>query len=381
MAQPAGDSIDMKPSSPTPAFTSADTLPRKQSIFKKLYNYLKHSNEDKTVTQDKKFDVSIIGGPHYSTAVGFGIGLVAAGLFRADRTDMTIPPSNVSLFGDVASTGFYMLGVRGNTFFKSGRIRFDYRTYFLSQPGGYWGVGYDAGMYNEKSTYLRQEYDFKPDFMVRVAHNFYLGTTLDFMHVAGRDFSNIDYVPAGEDTKYTVFGGGFFAMFDSRDVITSPYRGVYLRLEQQWFPAALGSSESFNRTELYFDYYHKLWKGAVLAFDLYSQVNSENAPWTMLGEMGGPYRMRGYYQGQYRDKGVLEVQLELRQRIYGRNGMTAWIGAGNVFPTYREFKISQTLPNYGIGYRWEFKKRVNVRLDYGFGKDQRGFIFNINEAF
>lgn len=40
------------------------------------------------------------------------------------------------------------------------------------------------------------------------------------------------------------------------------------------------------------------------------------------------------------------------------------------------------LPNYGIGYRWEFKKRMNVRLDYGFGKkDQNGFLFSINEAF
>ena len=29
----------------------------------------------------------------------------------------------------------------------------------------------------------------------------------------------------------------------------------------------------------------------------------------------------------------------------------------------------------------EFKKRVNVRLDLGFGKHQTGFIFNINEAF
>ena len=30
----------------------------------------------------------------------------------------------------------------------------------------------------------------------------------------------------------------------------------------------------------------------------------------------------------------------------------------------------------------EFKKNVNVRLDYGFGKNgQSGFLFNINEAF
>ena len=44
--------------------------------------------------------------------------------------------------------------------------------------------------------------------------------------------------------------------------------------------------------------------------------------------------------------------------------------------------LDRLLPNAGIGYRWEFKKDVNVRLDYGFGKGgQSGFIFNINEAF
>ena len=44
--------------------------------------------------------------------------------------------------------------------------------------------------------------------------------------------------------------------------------------------------------------------------------------------------------------------------------------------------MDRILPNFGIGYRWEFKKDVNVRLDYGFGKNgQKGFIFNINEAF
>ena len=51
-------------------------------------------------------------------------------------------------------------------------------------------------------------------------------------------------------------------------------------------------------------------------------------------------------------------------------------------PLLQQFNWKHTLPNYGLGYRWEFKKRVNVRLDYGFGrKGQSGFMFSINEAF
>ena len=102
----------------------------------------------------------------------------------------------------------------------------------------------------------------------------------------------------------------------------------------------------------------------------------------MLAALGGSARMRGYYEGRYRDKNLIETQIELRQHIWRRNGIAVWVGAGNVFPSFSGFKWGLTLPNYGIGYRWEFKNRVNVRLDYGFGKKgQSGFLFNINEAF
>ena len=91
--------------------------------------------------------------------------------------------------------------------------------------------------------------------------------------------------------------------------------------------------------------------------------------------------MRGYYDGQYRDRNLTEIQIELRQHIYNRHGVAVWVGAGNVYKNFKTFRWSHTLPNYGIGYRWEFKNRVNVRLDYGFGKGQSGFLFQINEAF
>ena len=119
-----------------------------------------------------------------------------------------------------------------------------------------------------------------------------------------------------------------------------------------------------------------------MAYDLHAMFNYGDTPWTMLALMGGSYRMRGYYEGRYRDKQMIEAQVELRQKIYGRSGVVVWAGAGNVFPDLGRFRWNQTLPNWGLGYRWEFKKRMNVRLDYGFGKKgQGGFMFGINEAF
>ncbi|MGL5399044.1 MAG: BamA/TamA family outer membrane protein, partial [Plesiomonas shigelloides] len=39
------------------------------------------------------------------------------------------------------------------------------------------------------------------------------------------------------------------------------------------------------------------------------------------------------------------------------------------------------LPNAGVGYRFAFKPRVNIRLDWGVGRNTSGFYFQVNEAF
>lgn len=61
--------------------------------------------------------------------------------------------------------------------------------------------------------------------------------------------------------------------------------------------------------------------------------------------------------------------------------MAAWVGAGVVYPDFKHLQMRRVLPECGIGYRWEFKKRVNVRVDFGLGKHSTGFVFSINEAF
>ena len=358
--------------------SQADTT--RPGFFHRFINYFATANEDKTLS--KKFDFSIIGGPHYSSDIKLGLGIVAAGLFRADREDLSIPPSNVSLFGDITTSGFYMLGIRGNTLFKGAKYRLDYNTYFFSMPSGFWGIGYDAGLHNPAGSYKRQQSQIKVDFMYRIANNLYIGINGSFNYIRGLDFDEAgkSYLE-GEKTQYTNTGVGAFILYDSRDIITNAYRGWYFKLDQRFFPKFMGNRPAFNRTELFLNYYHPIWKDAVMAYDLHGQVQTGDVPWTMLSLLGGSSRMRGYYEGHYRDRDILEVQAELRQRIWRRIGATAWVGAGNVFHSFARFDLGQTLPNYGIGLRWEFKQRVNVRLDYGFGKKQSGFLFSINEAF
>ncbi len=135
-------------------------------------------------------------------------------------------------------------------------------------------------------------------------------------------------------------------------------------------------------TKFRFDSYQQLGEGTVLAEDFGANFNLGNPSRGMMANLGGTSSMRGYYEGRYRDKHSLEATAELRQHVWKRNGIVVWAGAGTVFAKFSELRSNRILPNVGVGYRWEFKKNVNVRLDYGFGKlGSLASLFNINEGF
>ena len=359
--------------------TKQDTLTKKKSLLTRFLDYFNDANKNK---EHKKFDFSIIGGPHYSTDTKLGIGLVAAGLYRANANDTLLPPSNVSLFGDVSTVGFYMLGIRGTHIFPQDKYRVDYTIYFYSFPCKFWGMGYDMGDDDSnKSDMKRWQARFKASFLFHLGDNLYLGPMVSYDYVIGRRIERPELLNGMDQHTWNI-GAGFSAVYDTRDVLTYPHRGFYINLSQCFRPRFMGNDYAFSTTELQVDAYQRVWKGAILAEDFRTMLNFGNPSWGMMALLGNSNSMRGYYEGRYRDKHKMEAQVELRQHVWKRNSLTTWVGAGTVFHKFSEMRSRHILPNFGIGYRWEFKKNVNVRLDYGFGKaGQTGFLFSINEAF
>ncbi|MCM1109218.1 MAG: BamA/TamA family outer membrane protein [Clostridium sp.] len=354
-----------------------DSARHRFRLVKWIGNYLNNTNK----RSDRPFDFSILAGPSYTASTSVGIGGTASGLYSWDRTDSLLPKSNVSVFLNASLTGMLSVGVKGNNFLPRQRYRFNYQLYLQNFPGKFWGVGYDNGADgSNEGDYKRIKVQFKPDFLFRVTPRLYLGMVGDIQWINSFGFDRPDLL---EGRDHTVFarGLGLNVTYDSRDFVLNAYRGNYFCLEQMFYPSGFGNKEAFSYTDLTYAAYRQVWKGGVLAMELHSLFNYGDVPWTMLAQVGVQGRMRGYYEGRYRDQNILEGQVELRQRIHGRYGMAVWVGAANVFPDFKNIYFRQILPNYGIGYRWEFKKRVNIRMDLGFTKDKPNFTFNINEAF
>lgn len=352
---------------------------KKKGFIASLLNYFNDANKNK---KKKRFDFSVIGGPHYASDTKLGLGLVAEGLYHASLADSVSAPSHVALFGDVSTVGFYMLGIRGMHIARQEKYRIDYTLFFYDFPSKFWGIGYEMNDNDDNESKLKDwQAMMKASWLWRLTKGLYLGPTVALSYSKARDIKRPELL-VGMDTEMHNIGIGFSLQYDTRDVLTCPHKGVYLNLTQTFRPRFLNNKYAFSTTEFRADGYIGLWKGATLAGDFRTELNFGNPSWSMMAKLGGSYSMRGYYEGRYRDKHKMESQVELRQHIWKRNSLTLWCGAGTVFDKFSNICMNHVLPNYGIGYRWEFKKNVNVRLDYGFGhKGQSGFLFNINEAF
>jgi hypothetical protein len=353
-----------------------DSLPKK-NIIDRIKNYFEEAKKDKS---QKKFDISFIGGPSYSVDTKLGIGIVASGLYRIDKEDLELSPSNVAIYTNFTTSGFFSIGVENTTIFPQDKYRVYYDMNFAFRPSKYFGIGYQDGVNDIYTKYDEYRLGLDVNALKKLWPNVFVGVVFSAQNYDGKHFEVVSLIP-NQRLNTVAVGGGYILSYDSRDFIPNPYKGLYINFQQSFFSEHLGSTNSFNRVDFTVRTYHKILNKTVLAFDFNGNFTNGDVPWNLLPQLGGSRQMRGYFLGQYRDRKQLNSQIEIRQKIYNRHGVVFWGGAGNVFDDFKVYKWKQTLPNYGFGYRWEFKNRVNIRFDYGIGKGQSGFYFNINESF
>ena len=379
------DTTAVEPARPTATFIDSISFMEKAPAWMKKYlNSLIQGNIDRT--RETAIDISFGASPSYTREASFGLGAICTALYRVDRNDTLPQPSDVVACLNGSLNGFFVFFARGNTLFPDNRSRINYHIDIYRKRLNFWGITSEASANNEKSIYDRRCLSARLSYVYRLSHSLYTGVNINANYTDAINMSRPEYL-LGERKNIYVTGVGLSLEIDNRDNLLNPTSGIHLSYTAMAYPKFLGSAPSFfNSHTLIGNYYLKLWRGSVLAFDLYSKLTSAKAPWTMREMVASDgIRMRGYYMGSYIDNSQIALQSELRQHIWGRFGMTAWIGGATVFSSLRDFKYKeirpQWLPNGGLGLRFEFKHNVNVRIDYGIGRHTSGFIFAIGEAF
>lgn len=354
----------------------------------------------------RNFHYNILGGPSYSPDFGLLVGGSALMTFSIQPSDSTLKRSVLPMTIAFIFDGGINLFMKPQLFFKNDRFRIFGKFSYKNTQENYYGVGYSTNKnYVRSDTTSQYRYSgvqINPWFLFRLGNtNLFAGPQIDINY---DHFTNPgkylameeSYTDAGGDAHgYKNFnsGLGFLLTYDSRDVPSNAYRGMYLDFRGMMYHKIFWSDKNFYRLELDYRQYKQIGERKVIAWTAQSKnVFGKDIPLTQYSLTGTPFDLRGYYMGQYRDKSSHVVLAEYRQmfntdedtwlkRIIQHLGFVAWAGCGFMGPTAT--KVEGVLPNYGVGLRIEVQPRMNVRLDLGKNtvNNQTLFYFNMTEAF
>ncbi|MGF1686624.1 BamA/TamA family outer membrane protein [Photobacterium japonica] len=334
-----------------------------------------------TVDTSKLIDWGVLPGPFVNPEQGLGIGVAAVGLYTPYDWTQGDHFSTLTLTSYASTSGSFGLGVENRTYLADDTIRLLVDGGISHTPGYYWGIGRDAAD-NEanKTQYEAQIIRLAPKVALQVFDSTYISAGWRYQSVSKLD-PEVG-VFTSQDLSDSQLSGLITALeYDSRDFEPNPQSGSLLSVEWVTYRPHFGSDFDFDRWTVNARHYWRFSPQTIIAVEGYGQAVEGDVPWYGYSEMGSAQRMRGYYEGQYRDRAQLSTQLEVRHSFTHRHGMVAWIGAGNVAPAVDAIFDETWLPTIGVGYRFAFKARINVRVDLGVGKDSTGFYFHVNEAF
>ena len=320
----------------------------------------------------------------YTQEVNLAFTAAATAQYKSGRDNAL--QSSASLSGMVSVNGFFRVQLSGVNYFGTGKDKLIYNIGGGSLPVRFWGLGYDAADNNARTNYIQRDMTSSVRYMHRFARNFWLGAGVNLRYGKGEKFDAVgeNYLVSGGQRVRSAYTTGISinGVYDTRDNAHTATKGFYFSLLGEVLPKGLGN---YDKTLFHIvaqaDYFQPLWRGGVMAIDLYGDLWSSATPWFYWPSLGGASRMRGYYYGRYTDRKMLTAQLELRQTIYGPIGVCAWGGAGSIFDSHKNFDASKILPNAGVGLRLAIAGQTALRIDYGFGRHSQGLIINVNEAF
>ncbi|CAH0529507.1 BamA/TamA family outer membrane protein [Vibrio hippocampi] len=330
----------------------------------------------------KGIDWSVMPGPFYTPEKSFGIGVSAVGLYQVDADDHTTQPSSFTLSGFGSVNGAYGVHIENVNYFSRDQYRLAINAQLVDSPDIYYGIGMDAGINGQREDYNRRTYGFSVLGQYQILSNTYLGAGFNLSSNTASETQLDADSEQSFPQRQTHSGVTVSLAYDSRDFALNATQGRLVKLDYTQFDQAFGSDNDFYRLEfVYSDYLPIAAFDDVLAWQLKAESNVGDVSWDQMALLGGAAALRGYEEGRYRDKNLLMMQVEYRQSLAGRHGMVYWAGAGTLADEFNQLGDDPWRTTLGVGYRFEIKKNVNLRLDYGLGNDESGFYFAINEAF
>lgn len=335
--------------------------------------------------------------PMISPTTGNGIAGAGAIAIQLDKNDKRSPPSIFGAGAAFTSNGTYGWGVLSELFltedrfriltvFGKGRVNYDY-----------YGTGSESG---DQGLFLPIHVNalvFIIEPKVRLFERWYAGpryrllegnVAIDLDRLFGEfpDFPSIPGFPEIPDPDFKVRTAALGARVqrDSRDSQFYPRSGSFFDTLLEFHDPAFASQRTYQNIQIGYQGYQGFREKNVIAYrGTVCVAAGEHVPFFDQCSLGQSRDIRGYAVGRYQDRRMIVGQVEYRRELFWRIGAAGFFGVGEVARTFSEFNRKNIRPGGGVGVRFLLAKqnRINLRVDYAWGRGSSALYVSIGEAF
>ena len=209
---------------------------------------------------------------------------------------------------------------------------------------------------------------------------------------ASGDPSAFSQYPYGTGSSSFSLGPGVRLVWDDRDSVVYPTRGVYSTLAYSFSPTWLGSNNSWQSLFVEGRTYVAMSRRFVLALWTYGWFSFGEVPYLRLPSIGSEPEGRsgrGYIEGRHIGKSVLYGEAELRMLVWEWFGVSGGVNLHSVSQPYAN-GIFQDEPRFQYWYPAIVasakvtvlkESHANLNFDFGWGRGGSGFYLNFGESF
>jgi len=340
-----------------------------------------YESADTISTRQKPVQIMLLPIIFKSPDTGWAFGALPQLVYR---TSSSGNPSSIRMDSYYTQKKQYHILLRSRYWFHGDARSLTGKVSLKKWPTSFYGIGRDASSdHSEKFTETLLEAYIEGSSRISPGLFAGIGYGLRYGKIGNEDLNGVLFsglIPGSGNT--IVSGVSTVLQVDTRDNHFFPSRGSLHRAELFTALKPLGSDYGFTLFTLDLRHYISFFPSHVLAIQGIGMVSTGNVPFRMLPSVGST--LRGYSTVRHIDRNLIALQLEYRVvPATWRLGFVAFGGAGEVFNRTGNIQMNKLKFAAGIGLRYQFSRseKINIRIDYGMGRDSSGDYIDINEAF
>lgn len=319
-----------------------------------------------------------------SPETGFLTGIYYLQMFKIGH-DSTVRTSNTETTLSVTERKQFLCEVNNTLLFHKEKYILRGVNIFSKFNEYFWGIGNNSQEVNREAVEFNF-YQVTQRLTQSFAYHIFAGVQYQFYqvdHVESQICGLLDTQPIAGEKGSKTSGLGLLFLYDSRDNVINPSQGAYLDVSNYINSKAFGSTFEFNNFTIDARRYINVLPKQILALQGLMNFNNGAIPFRQLATMGGDIMMRGMYKGRYRDNNMMALQAEYRFKVWKFIGLTVFGSGAEVAHSVNNFNTSDIRYTYGFAFRFMFiaHERVNVGIDFGFGRNTSAIYLGSGEAF